>query len=266
VQNEKNLYLYRNGAVQLVASLDPGTQIDRMQISADGDHAGFLTGSRFTGYDNNGRQEMYTYDPETGDIRCASCRPNGLKPTENVEASQGGRFMTEDGRVFFSTPDSLVPEDNNGSVVDVYEYVDGRPQLISAAISARDLAGAGVFFPATQMGLEAVSRNGTDVFFASYDTLVPEDENGPFVKFYDARVNGGFTNRYEVAPCEAADECHGEDSSAPPAPIIGTQGALGQSGNVTSPPKKTKKAKKKANKRKAKKRHRKRRHSRRTNG
>lgn len=269
VQNEANLYLYRDGAVQLVATFDPGTQVDRMQISADGDHAGLVTKSRLTGYDNNGRSQMYTYDADTGAIRCASCRPNGLKPSDNVEASQGGRFMTEDGRVFFATKDPLVPGDSNGAVTDVYEFVDGRPQLISAAISARDQAGAGIFFPPVRVGLEAVSRNGIDVYFASYDTLVPEDANGPFIKFYDARANGGFPPQYHVAPCEAADECHGEDSSAPPSPIIGTQGALGQSGNVKSQPKKAKpkrkaKRKGKKGKRKAKKGQRKRRDSRRS--
>jgi hypothetical protein len=278
VQNERNLYVYREGAVKLVATFDPGTQVNRMQISADGDHVGLVTQSRLTGYDNNGRREMYTYNADTGGIRCASCRPNGLRPTDDVEASQGGRFMTEDGRVFFATKDSLVPEDSNGPVTDVYEFVEGRAQLISAAISARDLAGAGIFFPPVRVGLESVSRNGVDVYFASYDTLVPEDANGPFIKFYNARTNGGFPPKYQVAPCEAADECHGEDSTAPPAPIIGTQGALGQSGNVVSQPKQpnTKKSKKKSKKKaksrkkrakhKAKKGQRKRRDSRRTHG
>ena len=33
VPNERNLYLYRNGQVHLVATLDPGTKINRIQIS-----------------------------------------------------------------------------------------------------------------------------------------------------------------------------------------------------------------------------------------
>ena len=41
IENQKNLYDYHNGAVQLVATLDPGTEINRLQISPDGNHAAF---------------------------------------------------------------------------------------------------------------------------------------------------------------------------------------------------------------------------------
>ena len=37
-----------------------------------------------------------------------------------------------------------------------------------------------------------VSPNGVDVYFATFDTLVPQDLNGAFLKFYDARTGGGF--------------------------------------------------------------------------
>ena len=36
VLNEKNLYVYRHGAVKYVATLDANTSIDRIQISPDG--------------------------------------------------------------------------------------------------------------------------------------------------------------------------------------------------------------------------------------
>ena len=38
--------------------------------------------------------------------------------------------MSNDGRTFFYTIDALVPKDTN-NLRDVYEYVDGRPQLIT---------------------------------------------------------------------------------------------------------------------------------------
>ncbi len=47
--------------------------------------------------------------------------------------------MADDGRAFFATEDSLVPRDKNGDIFDVYEYVGGRPQLISSGLAARDL-------------------------------------------------------------------------------------------------------------------------------
>ena len=63
-------------------------------------------------------------------------------------------------------------------------------------------------------------------------TLVDEDHNGQFVKFYDARTNGGFAQPPVDAPCAAADECHGADSSPPTPPTITSGADLGASGNV----------------------------------
>ncbi len=66
-----------------------------------------------------------------------------------------------------------------------------------------------------------------------------------FVKFYDARTNGGFAQPPVLAPCEAADECHGTDSSPPTPPTVTSGVNLGNSGNVQQAKKKNKKAKKK---------------------
>jgi hypothetical protein len=136
--------------------------------------------------------------------------------------------MTVDGRTFWSTRDALVPQDANDGV-DVYEFVDGRAQLISTGTGGSD----GTEFQ--PVGLVGVSGDGVDVFFTTYETLVPLDENGDVYKIYDARTNGGIPLEVEKPPCEAADECHGEDSSAPPLPEIGTGASLGASGNFDSP-------------------------------
>ncbi len=48
----------------------------------------------------------------------------------DVMASNSGRFMTDDGRVAFATPENLAAATDG--IVDVYEYVGGRPQLIGA--------------------------------------------------------------------------------------------------------------------------------------
>ena len=50
--------------MKYVATLDPGTTINRIQISPDGGHAAFLTAARLTSYDNQGWREMYTYNPD----------------------------------------------------------------------------------------------------------------------------------------------------------------------------------------------------------
>jgi hypothetical protein len=236
IQNERNLYVYRNGGVQLVATFDEGTEVRRMQISPDGRFAAMLTDSQLTSFDTQGWDQVYGYDVEANGILCVSCNPSGLPPSSDATVSGGGRFMANDGRTFFSTKDALVSRDQNGEITDTYEYVGGRPQLISSGLGSRDFTGGGetlgLFIPEQYIGLEAVSRDGTDVYFSTMETLLPEDHNGEFVKFYDARTGGGFPRDPGLADCAAADECHGSDSSPPDAPAIASGAVLGARGNV----------------------------------
>ena len=265
--NEKNLYVYRHGAVQYVATLDAGTAVNRLQISPDGEHAAFLTESRLTGYDNQGWREMYTYDAGTGVIKCASCLPSGeppqifrqpeeggaaqfpvaperLEQSKDVLASQSGRFMSDDGRVAFATSDALVESDTNG-LLDVYEYVGGRPQLITSGTGNVELLTGNRFYPGEFTGLEAISHDGIDIFFSTYETLAPdEDANGQFLKFYDARTNGGFVPPPTRLPCVAADECHGDENAGPAPAQIGTGARLGDGPRQAVHKKKKKKKKK----------------------
>jgi hypothetical protein len=75
-------------------------------------------------------------------------------------------------------------------------------------------------------GLVGVNNDGTDLYFATFDVLTAEDHNGNFLKFYDARVNGGFAQSTPVPPCSAAEECHGAGSSAPTLPTQGTAAGI----------------------------------------
>jgi hypothetical protein len=221
----RNLYVYRNGAPRHVATFEPNRPAERLEVSPDGNYAALLTKSRLTAYDNATASQMYRYDPSGRTMLCVSCRQDGGPPLGQVEASQNGLFMTDDGRVFFATGDALVPRDADG-VADVYEYVDGRAQLISSGVSDAGQT------ENQKIGLVGVSADGVDAFFATVDTLVAQDENGPNLKFYDARTNGGFAVNKPAAPCEAADECHGPESQAPAPLTIGTAGDLGYRGNV----------------------------------
>jgi hypothetical protein len=153
--------------------------------------------------------------------------------------------------VAFSTTDALVSGDTNGKF-DVYEFVDNRPQLISTGSADRDTQGGAVFYPTLHTGFEAISHDGIDLYFSTFETLVPEDHNGSFIKFYDARSNGGFPIDVGLLPCTAADECHGDTSVAPAGVPIGTAGNLGSTGGAAA--RKPKKHRKRH--RSAKKRHR----------
>jgi hypothetical protein len=224
VPNKRDLYVYREGTVHHVATLEPSGKATRIQVTPDGAHMAFISTTKLTPYNNAGKAEMYRYDPIARTIQCVSCPPSGVPPTVNVGGSQKGLFLTLDGRTFFSTKDALVEQDANG-IVDIYEFTSGRPQLISTGTG--DNAGS-QFQP---IGLVGVSADGVDVFFSTYQTIVPEDENGEQLKFYDARSNGGFPFNVPPAPCAAADECHGSGSSAPAAPQTGTGASLGSGGN-----------------------------------
>jgi len=227
VPGKRNLYLWHSGVVHHVATLDALGPAERINVSPDGTHMAFITKTKIGAYDNAGQTEMLTYDPAARALLCVSCKADGSPPASDVQGSQNGIFLTDDGRAFFATADALVPRDANG-ISDVYEYVDGSASLISTGTG--DDGGS----KGREIGLVGVSANGTDAFISTYQTLVAEDENGPFYKFYDARVNGGFPFSKPAAPCAAADECHGDGSAIPVGGQVGSGANLGPSGNVTS--------------------------------
>jgi hypothetical protein len=260
-EGRANLYVYRNGGLKFVVSLNPqqvcttlpvwsscaAGAIARMQVSPNGSHMAFVAQSNVTGYDTAGHTEMYTYSPDSGRIICASCRPDGQPPTSEVLASQNGLFQTYDGRVFFSTVDALVPRDTDG-VEDVYEYNEGRAQLISAGTGFSLTGFGGVIPSATSTGLVNVSADGTNVYFATLDTLVTQDHNGGSLKIYDARTGGGFPAERTPPNCTAADECHGPGASQGALPPDRTSANLGKPAKTNAH--KAKKHKKKAHKKK----------------
>jgi hypothetical protein len=255
ILGKQNLYVLRgDGTVHFVATFEPSSVPTRMNVSPDGSHMAMLSEAKLTSYDNAGLAQMYTYDAETRAIQCVSCPPSGDAATDDAEASQNGIFMTADGRTFFATKQALVDRDANG-IKDVYEFVAGRPQLISTGTGEVESEGF-----KGEIGLVGVSLDGTDAFFSTHETLVPEDENGSYLKFYDARTSGGFAVVKQPAPCAAADECHGGESAPPAQPVIGTGAQLGGSGNAQPVHRKVKrkrcKGKKTSAKRCGKKRHR----------
>jgi hypothetical protein len=231
VFGQRNLYVYRDGHVTFVTTLAPDQPLTRIQVSPDGAHAAFVTASQVTSFDNSGFQEMYSYSPLSGALHCVSCDPRGNPPSGDVQASVHGIFMSNDGRTFFYSPDALVPQDTNG-LHDVYEFVDGRPQLITTGIGSEDTQTT--HNQVRPAGLSGVSADGVNVYFSTYETLVPQDHNGQFLKFYDARTGGGFSFTPPPAPCAAADECHGAGNPSPDAATITSEADLGAGGNASS--------------------------------
>lgn len=226
VPGQRNLYVHRSGHSQYVATFDPERPIVRIQVTPNDRYAAFLTASKVTSNDNAGFLQMYLYDVVADVLKCISCPSDGSLPNGDTWASFNGLFMTDDGRPFFSSMDGLEPQDTNGAR-DVYEYIGGRPRLISSGTGPAE----GYELEDTP-GLYGVSANGTDVYFTSLEKLVGQDQNGRQLKIYDARTNGGFPFDTPPPPCAAADECHGPGNTPPLRPAIGSGAYLGSAGSA----------------------------------
>ena len=149
--------------------------------------------------------------------------------------------------MFFVTDDPLVPKDTN-QTDDVYEFTEGKAWLVSAGLG-RTIKTFGGLVPARpNPAWSASAATGSDVYFATFDSLVTQDHNGGAIKIYDARTGGGFPAEKVLAKCAAADECHGPSSDRPALAPDRTSADLGEP--------KAKKTKHKKHKKKNKKKHR----------
>jgi DNA-binding beta-propeller fold protein YncE len=196
----------------------------------------FQSHARLSGYENEGRGEIYRYDSAGGEeLSCVSCDPSGAPPSTaaslQTNAANGTLppvnetslipNVTLDGeKAFFQSFDRLLPEDANDAQ-DVYEWkANGaagcnRPGGCLALISS----GQGE----EDSHLYGMSRDGRDVFFATKDKLVGADLPGS-PSIYDARVEGGIPEPVPAAPCQG-DACQGNGSPPPALPAIASGGS-----------------------------------------
>ena len=229
-----NLYLSHAGNPTFIATLAAGDEADwngpsnrnvgsgpednDAVVTPSGTLLAFSSTLELTGYDNHDANsgepdnEIYLYDTETGSLVCASCNPTGAAPigssslpspsgNASPDAEHRPRDLTENGVLFFDSDDALVPHASDGRQ-NVYEYEDGHVYPIS------DVAGGYESF-----FLDA-SVNGEDVFFATADQLVTQDQ-GNRVAVYDARVGGGFPATVAAPACTTAEACR---AASPPTP------------------------------------------------
>lgn len=176
-----------------------------IQMSANGEQALFVTPTGLSGADTDGQGDAYLYDAEAGTVTWISTGPSGGNGafSASIEApSPLNRHELESGdlrpyfaidaagdRAFFTTEESLVPEDTNG-VFDVYEWTHGEVGLISPGNQPlkSDFAG--------------ISRDGRTALFATNASLFPYDEDGEGRDIYAARLGGGFPESH-AAECNA---------------------------------------------------------------
>jgi len=238
-----NLYSWQGGTSSFVATLaaeDEGNfvgdwksspSIRTAEASPGGRWVAFLSKAPLSGYDNTGPcsldfgkvipgpcPEAFLYDSATGKLTCASCDPSGARPLGPTHLTLIAfaradvlqpRYLTDAGRLYFDTQDSLSSFDTNSGVEDVYQYEPegvGNPPCERQA-GCVSLISAG--HEAVDSNFVTMDETGANVFFTTRDQLVLKDKD-ELIDLYDARENGGIPAESEVA----RSECQGEACQA----------------------------------------------------
>ena len=174
---------------------------------------------------------------QTGEHWLAGNIPGWTAESINSALIQS-RYLTDQGRMFFNSPDELVPQAKNGKE-NVYEYEPsglgscrspsgGCVSLISSGTSANESA----FMDATP--------DASDVFFITAGQLLPQDNDTAF-DIYDARECSP-QSPCQTIPPPGQEPCGSEEACRPaPQPVQapvapgGSQTANGP-GNLTPVP------------------------------
>jgi hypothetical protein len=236
VSGRTNIYMWHDGSIEHVATLDAAAASefrgpDYWSMSPSGRYLAFATysnGANLTGQDTSGPacpgghpacREVFVYDAQADRLACASCPRNGQAPRGGARmgsANNDGRFqysrrfVLDNGRAFFDSPDPLTADDTNGRV-DVYEWRAGVQRLISAGNADTDA------------WFSDASATGDSVFFATSQALVGQDDDS-IADLYVARTGGGLAGQAgpKVAPPCSGDACQGALDTAPAAPVAAT--------------------------------------------
>jgi hypothetical protein len=283
---QPNLYLYEEGAgFKFIASASAATPpyIDNLgegstypykhpyRVSADGEHAVFVSKASLTGYDNtdgaSGKPatEVYRYDATAnggaGQLLCVSCNPTGARP-RTMKVNQGGgpaylaalipgaeysfhasRVLSADGnRLFFESFDALLPTDTSPAQ-DVYEWQatdtgecdEGDSNYFETNGGCLSLITSGQSLRDAEL-IDA-SADGTDVFIKSAERLHGADTD-TLTDIYDARAGGGFPPPTPPQPpCDLGiGACEGAGSTPPQVTGAGSAAFQGPGNPTAKPP------------------------------
>ncbi len=132
------------------------------------------------------------------------------------------RYLTDQGRLFFNSSDSLVRRDVNNGKNDVYEF---EPEGIGSCQTANTSGGCIVLISSGESERESAfldaSESGNDVFFLTSAKLSSTDTDNAY-DVYDARVcEPPGSEPCIEPPAQAPEECHGEACRASYAPPAG---------------------------------------------
>ena len=223
---QTNLYVEHDGNVSYITNGGLLAPFNEFYVTPSGQDAVFAATGNLTGYNAtdavSGDQdaEVYEYNAATGTLTCDSCRPDGSQPTGSASIPNVAiPVASDDGqRVFFQSTDSVLPAASNG-LQSVFEWeADGTGSCTQTAGCVFLISPGDGGSPATLFGTDP---SGDDVFFASYDDLVPQDQTHQSALF-DARVGGGFPMSVSAPPCDSSGTCQGPVAAPLPVPTAGT--------------------------------------------
>jgi len=243
----------------LLTDTEAAPALRSAQASPNGRWLAFGSTVSLSGYENAGPcerrgafaeapcPEAFLYDSASGELICASCNPSGARPLGwsilrlLVLGVPGSRpqqpYLTDSGRLYFDSRDSLALADTNEGVEDVYQYEpdgvgtckreEGCINLISAGTGSED------------SNLVTVDETGANVFFTTRDRLVLKDKD-ELVDLYDAREGGGIPAETETGRGECSGEACQPPVVVPEDPTPGSSSFEG-AGNVVEQPTVTRK-------------------------
>ncbi len=177
----------------------------------------------------------------------------GWTPYEAGVAPYQSRYLSDSGRLFFDSPDDLVPQATNG-LSDVYEYepagVGGEDgcETTSSTFSERS-DGCVALISSDSSGEESTfvdasgrgpgGQEAEDVFFESSAQLVAADK-GSSLAMYDAHLCSAASpcspEAVSVPPCTTADACRAAPTPQPQVFGAPSSATFAGAGNLTSPP------------------------------
>lgn len=257
IVNEPNLYLWRDGELQLIATPEASSSgaiaSGGMRVLSENGRYVVFTDNSARLADQFGQEnlsdkcppnfgtgpgpcdQVFLFDADaTGQqLHCVSCRPDGAAPngrsgdplTGNSSYARMDEHQMQtaanDGTAFFTTLDGLLPADNN-ELEDVYAYKDGELRLVSRAAAGM----ASRFLDATY--------DGKTVFIATNDPIVGTDTDRAY-DIYMTREGAGypFNAVVPVPPCDGVEACRGAAPGASPQASPGSEFFSGR-GNPAS--------------------------------
>jgi hypothetical protein len=251
------------------------------RVSPDGRWLAFMSSRNLTSYDTTDAaskhpdEEVYLYDALDNRLVCASCNPSGARPVGvqvggvqlavgditregawiaavlppwrelgNDEALYQSRYLSDNGRLFFTSNDALVPQDVNGTQ-DVYEYEPAGVGDCSHSSPTFSERSGGCVSPISSgtsneesVFLDA-SEMGGDVFFLTGAKLASQDFDNS-LDVYDARECSAGRSCFAPVPvpppaCDTGESCKPAQAAQPTLFGAPPSATFSGKGNISQP-------------------------------